>query len=68
MSIYTNTKPYSYMHGDSGPIIIPPGTTFKLICFESFGAILEVATDSREKEKFNVNLDVFNLVFKEVDL
>lgn len=64
MSIYTNIKPFSPMHGKDGPEIMKEGTTFKLLCYDQWGVKLE----TKSKEIVTVNLDVFNLVFKEVEL
>ena len=68
MSLYTNTQPFSCISKDGKPVISSPGTTFKLICYDSFGVHVEVLDESREKMSFSINLDVFKTVFKEVDL
>ena len=64
MSIYTNTKPYSFMFGKDGPQILEAGTTFKFLCYDQSGVVLE----TKNKETLGMSLDIFNLVFKEVEL
>ena len=69
MSLYTNTQPYSNCRGEDGePVVLKVGTTFKLVCYESYGVSLENIDDKGEKVVTSMNLDVFNAIFKEVDL
>ena len=41
------------------------GTTFKLICFCAYDVVLETGKD---KETVNINIDIFDRIFKKVDL
>ena len=68
MSIYTNTQRFSYMHNEDGAVVLPCGSTFKLICYESFGILFEAVAEDGKKVRISVNLDIFQLIFKEVDL
>ena len=68
MSLYTNTKPYSYIYGDKGPEFLKVGTTFKFLGYDSIGAVLETIDEDKKSNWMTVNTEVFKTAFKEVDL
>lgn len=68
MSLYTNTKPYSYIFGTNGPAFLDTGTTFKFLGYDSTGVVLETLGEDKKPTWLTVNIEVFKTVFKEVDL